>query len=158
VDKPALLGGTPAKLAGSRKWPVFDQLEEQAVLDVLRSGKWYRGGGQTVRKFEEAYAQLTGAKHCLATANGKSALLDSLGAMGISPGDEVILPPYTFVATLNVILDRHALPVFVDVDRSTFQMDPQKLERAITARTKAIVPVHLGGSSADVDAILAIAK
>jgi len=148
----------PAKLSGSRQWPVYDQLEERALMDVLRSGKWYRGSGAAVSKFEQKYAELTGAKHCLAVANGTSALLTSLSAMEITAGDEVILPPYTFVATLNAILEKHALPVFVDSDRNTFQMDAKKLEAAITPRTKAIIPVHLGGSSVDVDAVLAIAK
>ena len=128
------------------------------MLDVLRSGKWYRGSGQAVSKFEERYAQLTGAKFCLGVANGTSALLTALSAMDITAGDEVILPPYTFVATLNVILEKHALPVFVDTDRNTFQMDATKLEAAITPRTKAIVPVHLGGSAVDLDAVLAIGK
>src|SRR3712207_9199414 len=99
-----------------------------------------------------------GAKHCLTAANGTSALLISLQAMGIGPGDEVIVPPYTFVATINVVLRQHAMPVFVDTDPETFQMDARKLEAAITPRTRAIVPVHLGGNVCDMDAILAIAK
>ena len=102
--------------------------------------------------------ELTGAKTCLATANGTAALFTSLNAMGIEPGDEVIVPPYTFIATVNVVLRQHALPVFVDTDPETFQMDARKLEAAITPRTRAIVPVHLGGSVCDLDAILAIAK
>src|SRR5436309_6574044 len=88
-DKPVLLGGSKAHPAPFPSWPVFDQTEERAVLDTLRSGKWYRGGGQMVNKFEQAYAQLTGAGFCLATANGTSALLTSLNALGIEPGDEV---------------------------------------------------------------------
>ena len=78
--------------------------------------------------------------------------------MGIEPGDEVIVPPYTFIATVNVVLRQHALPVFVDTDPETFQMDARKLEAAITPRTRAIMPVHLGGNVCDLDAILAIAK
>ncbi|MFN7934971.1 MAG: DegT/DnrJ/EryC1/StrS family aminotransferase [Bryobacteraceae bacterium] len=158
VDKPALLGGTPMRLTGTRQWPVFDQTEEQAMLGVLRSGKWYRGSGQMVRKFEEQYAALTGAKHCLAVANGTSALLASISALGIDAGDEVILPPYTFVATLNVILEKHALPIFCDTDRASFQMDAKKLEAKITDRTKLIMPVHMGGASVDLDSILATGK
>ncbi|MBL8179032.1 MAG: DegT/DnrJ/EryC1/StrS family aminotransferase [Bryobacterales bacterium] len=158
VDKPALLGGTPLKLTGARQWPVFDQTEEKALLGVLKSGHWYRGSGQMVRKFEEQYAALTGAKHCLAVANGTSALLASISALGIDAGDEVILPPYTFVATLNVILEKHALPIFVDSDRATFQMDAAKLNAAITDRTKLILPVHMGGAPVDLDSILATAK
>lgn len=158
VDKPAMLGGSALKLVGDRKWPVFDETEERALLAVLRSGKWYRGYGQTVRQFETQYAALTGAKHCLAVANGTSALVTSLNALGIGAGDEVILPPYTFVATLNAVLERHAMPVFADIDRRTFQVDPKKMEAAITPRTKALLPVHIGGSAFDLDAILAIGR
>jgi perosamine synthetase len=157
TDKPAVLGGAKAHPAAFPSWPVFDQVEERAVLETLRSGKWYRGSGKNVANFETAYAQLTGAKTCLATANGTSALFTALNAMGVEPGDEVIVPPYTFIATINVVLRQHALPVFVDTDPETFQMDARKLEAAITPRTRAIVPVHLGGNVCDLDAILAIA-
>jgi len=158
VDRPALLGGTPIKLEGTRKWPVFDQREEQVLLGVLRSGKWNRGNGEKVPRFEAAYAKLTGAKHCLAVANGTSALLTALSALDVGPGDEVILPPYTFVATLNVILEKNALPVFVDSDRETFQMDAKRVSAAITERTRAILPVHMAGGAADLDTILSAAK
>ena len=157
ADKPAILGGSKAHAAAFPSWPMFDQTEERAVLDTLRSGKWYRGTGQMVNKFEQAYAQLTGAGFCLATANGTSALLTSLNALGVEPGDEVLVPPYTFIATVNVVLAQHALPVFVDTDADTFQMDAHKIEACITPRTKAIIPVHLGGSVCDLDAILPVA-
>ena len=156
--KPALLGGKPVRTEKFPDWPRFDKTEEQALTDVLRSKQWYRGSGKNVNRFEQAYAQLTGAKHCLATANGTSALLVSLNAIGIGPGDEVIVPPYTFVATINVILLAHALPVFVDIDPETFQIDPRKIEAAITDRTVALMPVHIGGSAADLDSILAIGR
>jgi dTDP-4-amino-4,6-dideoxygalactose transaminase len=157
-EKPALLGGKPVRTKGSPQWPRFDSREEKALLDVLRSGNWFRGSGKTVDAFEAAYAKLTGAKHCIATANGTSALITSLGAMGVGPGDEVIVPPYTFVATVNAVLMFGALPVFVDSDRETFQMDARKLEAAITGETVAILPVHLGGSAADLDTILAVGQ
>jgi len=157
-EKPAILGGKPVRKMKYPGWPVFDQQEEQALLAALRSGKWFRGNGKEVARFEEAYATITGAKFCLATANGTSALFTSLNAIGVGPGDEVLIPPYTFVATLNVVLLQHALPVWVDVDPETCQMDPRKLDAAITDRTTAIIPVHYGGNPADLDAILAIAK
>ena len=91
--------------------------------------------------------QILGAKHCQAVANGTSALITSLAALGIGPGDEVLVPPYTFVATINAVLMHHALPVFVDTDLETFQIDARKLEAAITERTACIVPVHLGGAA-----------
>jgi dTDP-4-amino-4,6-dideoxygalactose transaminase len=133
---------------------VFDKTEEDALLGVLRSKVWNRGSGKHVAGFEKAYAALTGAKGCLATANGTSALYITLASLGIGPGDEVILPPYTFVATVNVILAVHAMPVFVDSERETFQIDHRKIEAAITDRTAAIMPVHLGGGAANLDAIL----
>ena len=130
--KPAVLGGAPVRTAGFPSWPIIDEREENALLNVLRSGKWGRGVGTEVARFEREYAELTGAKHCLAAANGTSALLISLHALGIQAGDEVIVPPYTFVATVNAVLAMHALPVFVDTDPDTFQMDARKIEAAIT--------------------------
>ena len=110
-----------------------------------------------MRRFEEAWAQRLGAKYCLATTNGTSSLFAALHALGVGPGDEVIVPPYTFVATINAVLLCHAIPVFVDSDPETFQIDATKVEAAITPRTAAIMPVHLGGSVADLDTILAVA-
>lgn len=157
ADKPALLGGKPARTQPFPSWPKMDSLEDKALLEVLRSGKWFRGGGRKVSQFEEAFAKLTGAKGCLATANGTSSLVASLGALEIGPGDEVILPPYTFIATVNAVLLHYALPIFVDSDPETFQIDARKIEAAITDRTALILPVHLGGAAADMDTILAIA-
>src|SRR5688572_23080049 len=156
--KLAVHGGDPVRKQRFSSWPKFDATEEKALLDVLRSGRWGRGNGQAVAKFEEKYASLLGAKHCLATANGTSALITSLNGLGIGPGDEVIVPPYTFVATVNVVLMQHALPVFVDTDIETSQIDARKIEAAITPRTKAIIPVHLGGAAADFDTILPLGK
>ena len=157
-SKLALLGGKPARTERFPSWPVTGQVEDKVWMETLHSGKWYRGNGKHVDNFEEAYARLTGAKHCLATANGTSALFTSLNALGAAPGDEVIVPPYTFVATINAVLLQHALPVFVDSDLDTFQIDAHKIEAGITPRTTVIMPVHLGGSAADLDTILAIAK
>lgn len=158
-EKPALLGGPPVrKGAVGPSWPVFDQVEEQAVAKVVRSGKWWRGGGDQVARFEAEYARLTGAKFCQAVANGTSALICSLGALGVGPGDEVIVPPYTFVATVNAVLLHGALPVFVDSHPESFQMDHRKIEAAITDRTVAIVPVHVGGGVGDLDAFLEVGR
>ena len=158
-DKPALLGGTPVRKQAFPSWPLIEANDEKGLMDVLHSRKWTRSyGGQVAIRFEEAYAKLTGAKHCIAVANGTSALFASLGALDVGPGDEVILPPYTFVATLNVILLQHALPIFVDTDPETFQIDARKIEPAITDRTTALLPVHIGGNVADLDTILSVAK
>jgi len=152
--RPAILGGKPVREKGFPAWPVRDQREEQALIEVVRSGHWFRGNGERVKRFEAAYAQLTGAKYCLATSSGTGALQTSLGALGVGPGDEVILPPYTFTATLNVILNMHALPVFVDSDLETAQIDARKIEAAIGRDTAAMIPVHLAGGVADLDAIV----
>jgi dTDP-4-amino-4,6-dideoxygalactose transaminase len=156
--KPALLGGKPVRTKPPHRWPVIDEREDKAMLETVRSGKWFRGSGPNVTHFEQAYAKATGAKNCVATNSGTSALFTSLNAVGVSAGDEVIVAPYTFIATVNVILLHHALPIFVDTDPETFQIDARKIEAAITDRTTAIVPVHLGGSAADLDTILAVAK
>jgi dTDP-4-amino-4,6-dideoxygalactose transaminase len=156
--KPAQLGGPPVRTAPFPGWPVIDAREDEALLDVLHGGKWYRGDGQTVNRFEKAYAELTGAGHCIATANGTSALFTSLAGLEVGPGDEVILPPYTFVATLNVIFLQHALPVFVDSDIETCQIDAGKIEDAVADRTAALLPVHLGGNPADLDTVMDVSR
>jgi len=158
AGQPAKLGGKPVRTAAFPVWPIFDETEDKALLEVLHSKKWFRGDGQMVNHFEEAYAKLTGARHCVATANGTSAVLASLGALDIGPGDEVIVPPYTFVATVNAVLMHHALPVFVDTDPVSFQIDAKKIEAAISDRTVAIVPVHVGGGVADLDSIMEISN
>ena len=155
-NTPALVGGAPVRRTPFPSWPVADTREEDALVRVIRSGRWNRG--DNVAAFESAYASLTGAKHCLATANGTSALITSLAVLGVGPGDEVIVPPYTFVATINAVLLMHALPVFVDSDIDTFQIDARKIEGRITGKTKLILPVHLGGSVADLDTILEVGR
>jgi dTDP-4-amino-4,6-dideoxygalactose transaminase len=158
IAKPAKLGGPKAHPGGFPGWPVFDQTEEKALLDVLKSGRWFRGNGAAVAAFEAEYKKLTGAKHCLAAASGTAALSTVLGALDVGPGDEVIIPPYTFVATYNVVVLNYALPVFVDSDLESFQIDANKIEAAITPQTKALLPVHIGGSPADLDKILEVGK
>jgi len=158
TDKLALFGGSPVRRTPFPSWPVIADNEERAWMEVLRNGKWNRLDGNHAREFEEIWARTLGAKYCLATANGTSALFTSLNALGIGPGDEVIVPPYTFVATVNAVLLQHALPVFVDTDPETSQIDAGKIEAAITDRTRCILPVHLGGSPADLDTIADLQK
>jgi len=153
----ALMGGKPVRNRPFSSWPVIAENDERAWMEVLRKGKWCRIDGDYATRFEELWARTLGAKHCVVVANGTSALITSLAVLGVGPGDEVIVPPYTFVATINAVLMHHALPVFVDVDPETFQIDARRLEAAITENTRCIMPVHLGGSAADMDAILAIA-
>jgi dTDP-4-amino-4,6-dideoxygalactose transaminase len=156
--KPAIFGGNPVRTDPFLSWPVIQENDEKAWMQVLQARKWFRMEGDYVKQFEKEFSRLMGSKDCLATANGTSSLLTSLNALGVGPGDEVIVPPYTFVATINVVLLQYALPIFVDTDPTTFQIDAQKLEGAITERTRCIIPVHLGGSSADLDTILKIAE
>ncbi len=155
-ETPALLGGKPTRTAAFPSWPEIAANDQQSWAQVLREGKWCRLDGEHATQFERTWAQTLGAAHCLATSCGTTALSTTLNVLDIGPGDEVIVPPYTFVATVNVVLLQGALPVFVDTDIETFQIDARKIEAAITANTRAILPVHLGGSPADMDTILAM--
>lgn len=156
--KPALLGGTPVHNGGWPPWPTWREAWEPAVLEVLRSRKWFRGSGETVSQFESAYARMMGAKRCLATASGTTALLTSLHVMDVDAGDEVIVSPFTFIATYNAVLMHKALPVFADTDPATLTVDPASIESRITDRTRAILPVHIYGMPCEMDAINAIAR
>ena len=161
VKTPVILGGSPVWNEQAKpawiKWPVWKpESDEPGVLDVLRSGTWSRAG--TVKKFEDKWAETIGAKRCLTTVNGTNALICSLVNLDIGGGDEVILPAYTFIATPLAILQSGAIPVFVDTDPNTFQMDVAKIEAKITSRTRAILPVHIGGLPSDMVKIMAIAK
>ncbi len=158
LSKPAILGGAKAHADSFPLWPVIDQTEENALNGVLRSKNWCRLGSTKVDSFEEEYKKLTGAKNCLATSSGTNALYTLLGALDIGPGDEVIIPVYTFIATYNVIALNYALPIFVDTDIESFQIDATKIEAAITKQTRVIMPVHIGGSPADLDKILDVTR
>ena len=136
--------------------PVIEEEEINAVIDVMKSGMIAQG--PKVIEFEEEFAKFVGAKYGIATNSGTSALHVALLAAGIGEGDEVITTPFTFAATGNSILYTGARPVFVDIDPETFTIDPSKIEEAITDKTKAIMPVQLYGQSADMDAIMKIAK
>jgi dTDP-4-amino-4,6-dideoxygalactose transaminase len=136
--------------------PLIGEEEIQEVVSTLRSG-WI-GTGPKVARFEDMMREYTGARHAIAVNSCTAALHLSLLALGIGAGDEVITTPMTFAATANAILHVGALPVFADVDPATMLILPENVERAITARTKAILPVHLAGRPCDMDAILAIAR
>lgn len=156
--KAAILGGPKAFNGTWPGWPIVGRVEEDELLKVLKSAQWCRLGSKTVPRYEKEFEKMTGAKYALATSSGSTALTSMLGALDIGPGDEVIMPPYTFIATYNVITQNYALPVFVDVDIESFQIDASKIENAITSSTKVLMPVHIGGSPFDVDAVLKIAK
>lgn len=153
----AIRGGTPVRTQGFGRWPIWDpQRDEQTVLSVLRSGVWSRS--KVVAEFEKKYAELLGAKRCLATTHGTTALITALNALDIGGGDEVLVGPYTFVASISVIFLAGALPIMVDTDPETFLVNPEKLEAKITPRTRAILPVHIYGLPAEMDRINALAK
>jgi len=128
------------------------------MMSLLRSGNWYRGDGNKCEEFEKKYAELIGARRVIATASGTTALITGLHTLGVDAGDEVIVSPYTFIASYNVIFNQKALPVFADTNLETFTIDPFKIEEKINERTAAIMPVHIYGLPADMNRILALAK
>ncbi len=136
--------------------PLIGEEEIEGVVEVLRSG--IIAQGPRVKEFEERFAEMTGVKHAVAVTNGTAALDLTLKAIGIKEGDEVITTPFTFIATSNSVLFQGARPVFVDIEEDTYLIDPAKIEEKITERTKAILPVHLYGQTADMDAINEIAE
>lgn len=135
--------------------PQIGQEEKLAVLEVLDSGMIAQG--PRVQMFEDAFAVMCGVEHAIATSSGTTALHTALLAHKIGPGDEVITSPFTFIASANSILYTGARPIFIDIDPLTFNMDPALIEAAITSKTKAIMPIHLFGLSADMDTICSIA-
>lgn len=136
--------------------PMLDDAEKHAVTAVLESGMIAQG--PKVLEFEKEFTKLVGANHAVATSSGTTAIHLALLANGIKPGDEVITTPFTFIATATPILFCGAKPVFVDIDPKTFNIDPLKIEEAITEKSKAIIPVHLFGQPAAMDHIMEIAE
>lgn len=135
--------------------PATGEDEWRALREPIMSG-WLTQGPK-VAEFERAFAARHGVKHAVATTSCTTALHLSLVALGIGPGDEVVVPAFTWIATANVVLYCGATPVFVDVDRTTFNLSPEQLARSVSDRTRAIIPVHLFGLCADMDAIAAVA-
>ncbi|MGC8669019.1 MAG: DegT/DnrJ/EryC1/StrS family aminotransferase [Chthonomonadales bacterium] len=154
----AVDGGPKVRTKPWPAWPIWSQHEEAALLDVLHSGQWWSVGGRKVPEFEEAFARFQHARYAVCVTNGTAALEVALRALGIGCGDEVIVPPYTFIATASSVLAVSATPVFVDIEPKSLNLDPTQIEAAITDRTRAIIPVHIGGCPADMDAILDIAR
>lgn len=156
ASTPAILGGQPVREKDWPDWPMWrPKQDEERVVEVLRSGVWSRAG--VADEFEEKWAKTIGTKRCLATTNGTHALITALHELGVGAGDEVIVPPYTFIATIQAVIMNGAMPVFVDTDPATFQIDAGKIEEKITSRTIAILPVHILGLPADMEKIMDIA-
>jgi dTDP-4-amino-4,6-dideoxygalactose transaminase len=156
----AVNGGTPVRTTAYPVWPEWDDRELDAVTSVIRSGTW--GGfpepGTNASRFEEAFAAYQGARHGILMANGTVTMEVALKALGIGWGDEVIVPALTFAATAYAPMAAGALPVIVDVEPRTWTIDPALVESAITDRTRAIIPVHLGHQMADMDRLAEIAQ
>ncbi len=141
----AIDGGQPLRSAPYPSWPQWGEEEERALLGVLRSGAWWAPEGSQVKRLEQEFAAYHDARHGVAVTNGSAALEVCLLAAGLGWGDEVITTPYTFIATAISALLVGAIPRFVDVLPDTWNMDPGQTEAAITPRTKAIMPLHIGG-------------
>jgi len=155
----AIRGGAPVRPQGYPAWPVWDDADIRSVTDVVRSGNW--GGfpepGPKAQEFETAFAAYQGARHGIAMMNGTITMEVALKALGIGWGDEVIVPALTFVATAYAPMAAGALPVIVDVEPGTWTIDLDQVEAAVTPRTKAVIPVHLGQQMADMERLMDIA-
>jgi dTDP-4-amino-4,6-dideoxygalactose transaminase len=144
-------------MTAKQRWPILTATDRAAVARVLDRGVLSGAGAPEMRTLEAEFAAVVGAGFCLATNSGTSALHVALGAAGLAPGDEVIVPALSFIATAQAVLHEGGVPVFADVDPVTYNIDPADAARRLTPRTRAIVPVHLHGLPADMDAIAALA-
>lgn len=158
-DKLAILGGEPAVKIAYPAWPVHDEREVEAVAEVVRSGQWggYPYPGPHTTAFLHKFLEFQGGEYAVMAANGTVTMEIALRAAGIGWGDEVIVPAYSFQATAAAPMAAGAIPVIVDIDPNTYCIDTKAIEAAITPRTRAIIPVHVGSLMADMDAIMTIA-
>ncbi len=154
----AVDGGRPLRTAPFPAWPVFEADEIGAVSEVLASGRVNYWTGEACRRFEEEFAAFTGTRHAIALANGTLALELALHALGIGPGDEVIVPARTFIASASCAVARGAVPVVADVDPVSQNLTADAVLAGLTLRTRAIVAVHLAGWPCDMDPIMALAR
>lgn len=159
MSKLAINGGAPVRKGKPwPQWPIHDERDIEAVVEVMRGGRWGGTPGAVVREFEKEFAAFCGAKYGICLTNGTAAIEVALRAVGVGPGDEVIVPPYTFIATASAAIMAGAVPVFVDIEPGTGTIDPDQIEPAITDRTKAIVPVHIHGRPANMDGVMEVAR
>ena len=156
----AILGGSKIRTQPYPAWPVWDQRDIDAVTDVIKSGRWggYPYPGPKTAELAKKFAEMQGGGYAVPMANGTVTMEVALRAAGIGWGDEVIVPAYTFQATASAPMSAGAIPVIVDIDPDNYCLDPKAAEKAITPKTKAIIPVHLGCNMADMDAIMALAE
>lgn len=156
----AILGGSRIRTEPYPEWPVWDERDIQAVSEVIRSGQWggYPYPGPKTAELAQKFAELQGGSYAVPMINGTVTMEVALRAAGIGWGDEVIVPAYTFQATASAPMGAGAIPVIVDVDPNTYCLDARAAAKAITLKTKAIIPVHLGSNMADMDAIMELAN
>jgi perosamine synthetase len=159
-NKLAILGGEPLRKKPFATWPQSSAKIEELLVATAKSGKWYRfeNGSKNVSTFEKKFSDLIGTRYCLATGSGTQALHTALYALGVEAQDEVLVTPLTYIASPQAIFLCNALPVFVDVDIDTFQMDPDKMIPLINENTKAVEPVHIAGLPCQIDKIVEIAR
>ncbi len=158
MKKLAIDGGEQTKTKAFPKWPHSNEREIELVGEVFSSGNWWRMTGDKVKTFERNFAALHNVKYCLGVTNGTHAIEIALTALGIGHGDEVIVPAVTFISTGSAVIYVNATPVLVDIDPETFCMIPEAFEKAITPKTKAVIPVHIAGHACDMEKICTIAK
>ena len=137
-------------------WPISDERELELLAQVLESGRW-GGHSDFVKRFEREFAAFAGCRHGVSAMNGTVTLEMALAAAGVAPGDEVIVPAISFISTATAVSRVGAIPVFVDIERSSFNIDPERVAAAVTRRTKAIIPVHFGGAMAEMDRLAELA-
>jgi len=154
----AVQGGTPVRSKPFPTWPQTHELDENNILKALRSHKWCTYDGEYVAKFEKVWAEHQGAQGCVMTPCGTHALHMALEMLEVQPGDEVLVAPFSFIADVAAIMLCYALPVFVDTDLETMQMDPEDIEHRITEHTRAIMPCHIMGAPPDLDRIVEIGQ
>jgi len=158
MAKLAIHGGDKINPDGYKAWPPITQQARDNVNNVLDSGILWGAFAPHVKALQTEWNDYIGSKYCIAVGSGTAALHIAIAGCGIGPGDEVITTALTFIASAHAILQHNAIPIFADIDPRTFNIDPADVERKITKRTRAIIPVHLHGMTADMDAINVIAK
>jgi len=157
MTKLAIHGGKPVRTNPFPKWPKATKEVKNAIIGTVDNENW-GVGSEAISSFEKKFSNFQDSKFSITTSSGTTALWVALKSAGVKAGDEVIIPPYTFIATASAVLMANAIPVFVDIDPNTCNIDPDKIEDAITSKTKVIMPVHVTGNPAQMSKILDISK
>lgn len=158
MAKLAINGGVPVRTESFPTWPIWGDEEINNLIEVVKSGKWGRLSGKKTEEFEKRYAAYHQAKYGICVNSGTTALRIALTAADVDLGTEVLVPAYTFIASATAVIEAGAIPIYVDIDPNTYNIDVAKAEEAITERTSAIMPVHFAGRPADMDAVMALAE